>query len=366
MTLKLTPLHDLHTKYGGKMVDFGGWDLPIEFKSGIIAEHHQVRQKAGLFDVSHMGEIEIKGENAELLVQNLITNDASRLAPQQICYTPMCYQDGTIVDDLLVYKYNEQHFLLVVNAANTDKDYQWMKYHAIDGATIENISQDVAQIAIQGPLAQDILQKVSSYDLSSIKYYWFAPQVQVANQTCLVSRTGYTGEDGFEIYVKAEAAPAIWEAIMAAGGDDVLPIGLGARDTLRFESKLPLYGQEIGADINPLEAGLGIFVKLDKSSFIGRDAILKQKLQGVERKLVELVMVGRGIPRSHYPVEKNGQIIGQVTTGSFAPTLNKNIGLAIIDARFSQPGEDINVIIRDKPVAARVERGIFYKRTASK
>lgn len=362
MTLKPTPLHSVHTKYGGKMVDFGGWDLPIEFKHGIISEHHHVRQKAGLFDVSHMGEIVIKGEKAELLVQNLVTNDVSRLAPQQICYTLMCYQDGTIVDDLLVYKYNDQHFLLVVNAANTDKDYQWMKYHIIDGATIENKSEEIAQIAIQGPLAQDILQKICSYDLTAIKYYWFAPDVQVANHNCLVSRTGYTGEDGFEIYVKAENAEAVWEAIMAAGSDEVQPIGLGARDTLRFESKLPLYGQEIGADINPLEAGLGIFVKLDKSSFIGRDAIIKQKLQGVNRKLVEVVMVGRGIPRSHYPVEKDGQIIGQVTTGAFAPTLNKNIGLAIIDARFSNPGEEINIIIRNKPVAARVERGIFYKR----
>ncbi|MGE5454105.1 MAG: glycine cleavage system aminomethyltransferase GcvT [Methylocystaceae bacterium] len=366
MSLKLTPLHPSHIKYGGKLIDFGGWELPIEFSSGIIAEHHRVRQKAGLFDVSHMGEIEVKGEKAEELVQKLITNDASRLVDQQICYSLMCYQDGTIVDDLLVYKYNQQHYLLVVNAANTEKDFSWIKYHSIAGAEITNVSQDWAQLALQGPLAQKILQKLCDIDLNTIKYYWFAPQVRLVDKPCLVSRTGYTGEDGFEIYLNPADAEEVWEAILKAGGDEVAPIGLGARDTLRFEAKLPLYGQEIAADINPLEAGLGFFVKLDKSEFIGRDALLKEKLQGVARKLVEFVMVGRGIPRSHYQVEKNGEVIGQVTTGSFAPTLNKNIGLALVDAKFSDPETELNIIIRDKPVVAKVGRGIFYKRGISK
>ncbi|MGE5381673.1 MAG: glycine cleavage system aminomethyltransferase GcvT [Methylocystaceae bacterium] len=361
---KPTPLLPMHNKYGGKLIDFGGWELPIEYKTGIIAEHHQVRQKAGLFDVSHMGEIEIKGEKALALVQQLITNDASRLADQQICYSPMCYQDGTLVDDLLVYKFNDNHFLLVVNAANTDKDFAWIKYHTPAGVTAENISESWAQLALQGPLAQTILQTISSQDLDTIKYYWFSPQVLVAGKPCIVSRTGYTGEDGFEIYARPQDAEAVWEAILEAGNGEVIPIGLGARDTLRFESKLPLYGQEISADNSPLEAGLGIFVKLDKADFIGRDALIKQKLQGVNRKLVEFVMVGRGIPRSHYPVEKNGELIGYVTTGSFAPTLNKNIGLALLDARYSNPDEEINVMIRDKPIAARVGKGIFYKRAA--
>lgn len=362
MPIKPTPLNRIHKQYGGKMVDFGGWELPIEFKSGIIAEHHQVRQKAGLFDVSHMGEIEIKGEEAQAIVQKIITNDASKLANQQICYSLMCYQDGTIVDDLLVYKYDSQHFFLVVNAANTDKDYQWIKYQNINGAKVENVSEQWAQLAVQGPMASAILQKVSGYDLSSIKYYWFQPQVQIATHNCLVSRTGYTGEDGFEIYTSPESADKVWEAIMTAGSDQIQPIGLGARDTLRFEAKLPLYGQEIAADINPLEAGLGFFVKLDKGEFIGRDALIKEKLQGLSRKLVEVVMVGRGIPRSHYQVEKNGQTIGHVTTGAYAPTLNQNVALALIDARYTEPGTEVNIIIREKPVVAKVGHGIFYKR----
>lgn len=362
MSTKPTPFYEMHKKYGGKLIDFGGWDLPIEFKSGIIAEHHQVRQKAGLFDVSHMGEIEITGENALAMVQKLVTNDVSRLADGQICYTLMCYQDGTVVDDLLVYKYDEQHFLLVVNAANTPKDYQWIKYQVISGAEVKNASEEWAQLAIQGPLAEEILQKIASVDLANIKYYWFNPRVRVADKMCLVSRTGYTGEDGFEIYAAAQDAVVIWEAIMEAGGEYISPIGLGARDTLRFEAKLPLYGQEISSSISPLEASLGMFVKLDKPYFIGRDALIKQKLQGVGRKLVEIEMVGRGIPRSHYKVAVDGTIVGEITTGLFAPTLNKNIGLALIDARYSEPDQEIQIIIRDKPVAAKVGKGIFYKR----
>ncbi|NLW07876.1 MAG: glycine cleavage system aminomethyltransferase GcvT [Clostridia bacterium] len=365
MGLQRTPLYSMHQKYHGKMIDFGGWELPVEYReTGIIAEHHQVRKQAGLFDVSHMGEIAVRGEKAESFIQQLVTNDISGLKENQICYTPMCYPDGGCVDDLLIYKYSAENFLIVVNAANTDKDFAWMREHKpAAGVSLDNMSASYALLALQGPLAQDILQNICNVNLQTIKYYWFLPSVKVAGYDCIVSRTGYTGEDGFELFVAPEHAADLWEAIITAGRGAVLPAGLGARDTLRFEAKLPLYGHELDEDISPLEAGLGRFVKLDKDSFIGKEALLRQKERGLQRILVELEMIGRGIPRSHYEIFVNGQNIGWITSGGFAPTLNKNIGLALVKKEYANPGQELDVMIRNKPVKACVGKGIFYRRS---
>lgn len=354
-----TPLYEKHVELHGKMMDFAGWELPVEF-TGIIEEHKQVRSSAGIFDVSHMGEILITGKRAEQLVQLLVTSDASKLAIGQITYSLMCYADGGIVDDLLVYKFSDEKFLLVVNASNAEKDYEWISQHQQADALATNVSDRYAQIAVQGPKAEAILQRLCPDNLGNIKFYWFLPETTVAGIPAIVSRTGYTGERGFEIYLAPEHASFVWQQILDTGGAEVMPIGLGARDTLRFEAKLPLYGQEIDKDITPLEAGLGFFVKFNKGEFSGREALLLQKEAGLKRQLVEFEMVGRGIPRSHYPVQANGQDIGHVTTGSFAPTLGKNIGLALIDSRYADLGQSIDIIIRNKPVAARVGKGIFY------
>ncbi|MDD3269295.1 MAG: glycine cleavage system aminomethyltransferase GcvT [Syntrophomonadaceae bacterium] len=363
MTLKQTPLYQMHLKYNGKIIDFGGWELPVQYEGmGIIKEHNMVREQAGLFDVSHMGEVFITGEKAEEYVQNLVCNDVKSMHDFQVMYSPMLYPSGGVVDDLLVYRYNQQKYLLVINAANVEKDFAWMQENLMAGVTAENVSGDYAQLALQGPKAQEILQKISDTDLESIKFFWFNPKVKIAGVECIVSRTGYTGEDGFEVYMKPAEAPLVWEAILEAGGEQVSPVGLGARDSLRFEAKLPLYGQEIDQDITPLEAGLGFFVKLDNDDFIGRAALLKQKEVGLKRKQVEFSMLGKGIPRVHYDVYKDGVCIGQVTTGLHAPTFKKPIGLALIDVKHSAPGTEIDIIIRDNAIKAVVGQGIFYKK----
>ncbi|MEA1962100.1 MAG: glycine cleavage system aminomethyltransferase GcvT [Bacillota bacterium] len=365
MILKRTPLFEMHQKYQGKIIDFGGWELPVQYE-GIIKEHHRVRTKAGLFDVSHMGEIEVKGDQAEAFVQNLITNDAKRIVPYQVQYSPMCYRDGGVVDDLLVYKFSTEHYLLVVNASNTDKDFDWIQKNAFEGLDIKNVSPDYVQLAVQGPLAESILQSITDFDLKTITFFHFQPQVNIADVPCMVSRTGYTGEDGFEIYVSPDQAAYIWEEILRVGGEDIAPIGLGARDSLRFEAKLPLYGQEIDKDITPLEAGLGFFVKLDADDFIGREVLQEQKQNKPQRTLVEFRMKDRGIARSHYDVEKNGKKIGWVTSGGYSPTLEQNIGLALIDRAYADPGEMLDIIIRNKPVSAEIGKGIFYKKKTKK
>jgi len=362
-SLKKTPLHQSHVDAKAKMVDFGGWHMPVQY-AGILEEHNTVRTKAGLFDVSHMGEIDLQGPNALDLIQKLITNDASKLSVKQALYSPMCFPDGGIVDDLLIYRKGKDHFLLVVNASNTEKDYQWIVDNAIDGVEIQNISPETAQIALQGPLAEAVLQKLCDKDLSRIKYYWF-DNVTVDGEDCLVSRTGYTGEDGFEIYLPSENGHQVWNAILKAGEEEgVTPIGLGARDTLRFEARLPLYGNELSEDISPLEAGLGIFVKLDKKDFIGKEALAKQKAEGLKRKTMGFEMLDRGIPRSHYKVLKDGQEIGFVTSGSFAPTLGKNIGLALIKSEYAQVGSNIEIQVRTRSLKAQIIKTPFYKKEA--
>ncbi len=361
--LKKTPLYNTYSEYGGKIIEFGGWAMPVQFE-GIISEHEAVRCAAGIFDVSHMGEVDVKGPQAFDFVQNLVTNDIAVLTDNQVLYTFMCYTNGGVVDDLLVYKFSQEHFYLVINAGNIDKDLQWM----IDNkgtydVEIINSSDEVAELAIQGPKAQMILQKITDLDLDDIKFFYLKRDVLVDGIKCIVSRTGYTGEDGFEIYTSQENIQQLWHKLLSIGGEDGLkPAGLGCRDTLRFEAALPLYGNELSADITPLEAGLGFFVKLQKQSFIGKEALLKQKEEGLKRKLVGFEMKERGIPRHGYEVTLLGEKIGVVTTGYLSPTLKKNIGLALVDAKFSELGTEIEIVIRNKPVKAEVVSKKFYKK----
>ncbi|NJD01730.1 MAG: glycine cleavage system aminomethyltransferase GcvT [Ruminiclostridium sp.] len=364
--LKRTPLYEIHRSLGGKLIDFGGWELPVQY-SGILEEHQQVRSAAGLFDVSHMGEITVKGRDAEKFLQKLITNDISHTKDFQVMYSPVCYSDGGIVDDLLVYKYNSGNYLLVVNAANTDKDFTWMLQNLEDEVELENVSAAYAQIAIQGPKAEAVLQKLTDFQLDKIRFYHFIPDVVIAGVNTITSRTGYTGEDGFEIYLPAKYAVLVWEKLMEAGKEDGLaPAGLGARDTLRFEAALPLYGHEISEDISPLEAGLGKFVKLDKKEFIGKKALANQKEKGIPRKLAGFEMLDRGIPRSHYDVQADGASIGFVTTGSYSPTLAKNIGLALLDSAFAAEGTVIDIIIRGRALKGKVSTIPFYSKKYKK
>lgn len=365
--LKKTALFNSHEKYGGKLIEFAGWELPVQYE-GIIEEHEAVRTAAGLFDVSHMGEVKATGKGAFDFVQNLITNDISVLEDNQILYTLMCYPEGGVVDDLLVYKFDKEHFLLVINAANIGKDYQWILDNSAEYAVdLENISGEISEVALQGPKAQKILQKLTDTNLDEIKFFYCRRNTSVVGVNCLVSRTGYTGEDGFEIYASNEDIEKLWDSILEAGKEEGLkPAGLGARDTLRFEAALPLYGNEISKDITPLEAGLGYFVKLNKENFIGKTALAKQKEEGLKRKLVGFEMKDRGIPRHGYEVTSDNTNIGFVTTGYHSPTLKKNIGLALIDTKYSELGSEINIVIRNKPLKAQIISKKFYNKNYKK
>ncbi|GAV23356.1 glycine cleavage system aminomethyltransferase GcvT [Carboxydothermus pertinax] len=356
-SLKRTPLFEEHLKLGAKMVPFGGWEMPVQY-TGILEEHMAVRTDVGMFDVSHMGEIEILGSRAEEFVNYLITNDASRLNPGEVIYTTMCYPNGGTVDDLLAYKYSNDHYLLVVNASNKDKDFAYIIEHKWEDVTVTDLSDQTAEIALQGPRAQEVLQKLTSFDLNRIKYFGFV-EIEVAGIPCLVSRTGYTGEDGFEIYFTPIHAAKIWNELLSLG---VKPAGLGARDTLRFEACLPLYGHELSAEITPLEAGLGWAVKFTKEDFLGKEALLAQKNAGLKRKIVGLEMIGAGIPRQGYEIVFNQRGVGFVTSGTFAPYFKKNLALAMVDIDAAEIGTELEVIIRGKGVRARVVPKPFYKR----
>lgn len=366
-SVKRTALYNAHVKYGGKIVDFAGWELPVQYE-GILAEHEAVRNHAGLFDVSHMGEVDVIGPGAFAFVQNLVTNDISVLVDNQVIYTLMCYPDGGVVDDLLVYKFDDNHFYLVINAGNADKDYQWMLDNKGDyEVDLKNISSEISEVALQGPKAEEILQKLTKTDLSGIKFFYCNREVVIEGVKCLVSRTGYTGEDGFEIYTTNDSIEKIWDKILEIGKEyGLMPCGLGCRDTLRFEAALPLYGNEISSTITPLEAGLGYFVKLSKESFIGKDALVKQKEIGLSRKTIGFEMLDRAIPRHGYSVMSNGIEIGFVTTGNFSPTLKKNIGIAIIDAKYAEIGNEIQVFVRNKPVKAIITSKKFYTKNYKK
>lgn len=362
--LKKTPLYGNHLKYGGRIIDFAGWALPVQFRS-IIEEHHQVRKAAGLFDVSDMGELDIRGPQALDLLQYALTNDMSTVAVNQVRYSPMCNHRGGVVDDLLVYRLGEDHYFLVINAANIEKDYNWVKELAgrFPGAKVENVSDKVAELALQGPNSEAILSRLTRADLSAIHYYWCAQDVEVAGVKCMVSRTGYTGEDGFEIFCSPEEAPGLWDTLLEEGDElGLWPCGLGCRDTLRFEAAMPLYGQEMDDDTTPLEAGLGKYVKFDKGDFVGREPLLEEKRTGLRKKLVGLEMVGRGIARTGYPVLKDGEKVGYVTTGSYAPTLDKNLALAFVPPQLAEVGTGLQVEIRGRGVDARVVKTPFYRR----
>jgi aminomethyltransferase len=365
--VKKTALFNAHERYQGKIIDFAGWALPVQYE-GIIEEHEAVRNAAGIFDVSHMGEVEVKGADAFNFIQNLVTNDISILEDNQILYAMMCYDHGGVVDDLLIYKFSSEYYYLVVNASNIDKDFQWMLDHKGNyQVDIANISDRVSEVALQGPKAEEILQKLTDENLADIKFFYCKRDVLIDGVKCLVSRTGYTGEDGFEIYTNNEYIEKLWESILRVGKDlGLKPAGLGCRDTLRFEAALPLYGNELAKNISPLEAGLGFFVKLNKENFIGKEALLEQKSEGLKRKLVGFEMLERGIPRHGYEVTVGSEKIGFVTTGYLSPTLRKNIGLALIDSRYAELETEISVIIRNKIVKAKIVNKKFYNKNYKK
>ncbi len=363
MSLKRTPLFDIYNEFGGKTIDFGGWDLPVQFSS-IKEEHEAVRERAGLFDVSHMGEFTVKGDAAEQYLQTLVTNDVSKLKVGGAQYAALCYADGGTVDDLIIYRKHEDDFLIVVNASNIEKDFDWMESHLIEGVELKNISSEVSQLAIQGPLAEQVLQKLTSTDLSEISFFKFQDNVDLQGAKALVSRTGYTGEDGFEIYCKPEDAVFLWKKILEVGKEEgTLPCGLGARDTLRFEARLPLYGQELTKDITPIEAGIGFAVKVDKESdFFGKETLKQQKEKGVERKIVGLEMIDKGIPRTGYEVFVGDTQVGVITSGTQSPTLKKNVGLALVDIEYAPLNTVVEVQVRKKRLKAQVVKTPFYKR----
>ncbi|HXJ93829.1 MAG TPA: glycine cleavage system aminomethyltransferase GcvT [Terriglobia bacterium] len=366
IALKRTALNAVHHGLGARMVDFAGWEMPVEY-SGIIEEHVAVRTRAGLFDVSHMGEIDIRGPGALALVQHVTSNDASRLKINQAQYTALMYPQGSAVDDCLVHRFADDHFFLCVNASNTDLDFAWIIEHNRFGATVRNVSSEYSQLALQGPKAPAILAKVSGADLVALKYYWFT-EATCAGVKVLLARTGYTGEDGFELYFAPEPSKHVWQALLEAGKDEgLIPVGLGARNTLRLEAAYPLYGHELDQETTLMEAGLAWITKLEKGEFLGRDVLADQKLAGTRKRLIGFEMTDRNIARDGYPVWVGEQKVGQVTSGSPAPFLKKNIGLAYIarsavDRRLAEPGRTIEIEIRSRRAPARVVPLPFYKR----
>jgi aminomethyltransferase len=361
--LKKTPLHARHCASRARMVPFGGWDMPVEY-TGITAEHMAVRTRAGLFDVSHMGEIEIAGKAALAAVQRISSNDASRLQVGQAHYSALTTFDGTFVDDMLVYRMAPSHFMLVVNASNIAKDYAWIAAQikeAGDAAVVDSSSR-YALLAIQGPAALDVLQPLCSTGLGDIKYYWFT-HGEVASARAMISRTGYTGEDGFEIFVPPNMADRVWQALLESGRSaDVIPCGLGARDTLRLEAAMRLYGNDIDETTTPLEADLSWIVGWKKESFIGDERLREQKEKGVSRKLVGFEMIDRGIARHGYPVMRGDAPIGVVTSGTQTPYLKKAIGMAYVPMDVTSPGSELTIDVRGRSARATVVPLPFYKR----
>lgn len=357
MELKKTALHNMHQKLGARMVEFAGYHMPIQYTS-IRDEHRRVRETVGVFDVSHMGEIEISGPNALDLVQRLTINDAAALSVNQAQYSAMCYPQGGIVDDLLVYRFPDK-FLLVVNAANKDKDYQWIVEHKIEGSEVKDISDSITQLAVQGKKAEVTLQKLTDIDLADIPFYWFT-EGDLAEAPMIISRTGYTGEPGFELYLENQYAEQVWMAIFEAGKEfEIEPIGLGARDSLRLEKKMCLYGNDIDETTNPLEAGLGWITKLDKGDFIGRDALIKVKEEGVRRRLVAFTLEATGFPRQGYKILKDGKDVGHVTSGTVSPILEKGIGLGYVAKEHAKVGTEIDIKIRNKLLPAMIIKPPF-------
>jgi aminomethyltransferase len=359
--LKRTPLFEEHRTAGAKVVPFAGYEMPVQYRTGIIAEHQAVRKFAGLFDVSHMGEIEIAGPQALDLVQYVTTNDASKLEYGQAQYSVMCREDGGAIDDCIVYKLPDR-FMIVVNASNRDKDRDWIYHHSerFDVEVVDR-SDDIALIALQGPSAQTILGKLTGASLDGIRYYHF-DEGDVAGAPCIISRTGYTGEDGFELYLNVHDAVNVWRKLLESGAAEGLtPAGLGARDSLRLEMGYALYGNDIDEKKTPLEAGLAWVTKLDKGDFLGAEALRKLKEKGVRQRLVGFELTEKGFPRHGYEVRSNGQGVGEVTSGTVSPSLEKGVGLAYVATEASKAGTMIEIMVRDKAVPAVVTRPPFYK-----
>ncbi len=357
--LKGTPFHALHVKNKAKIVEFADYLMPIQFR-GIMEEHRKVRSSVGLFDITHMGEFEVWGDGAETFVQRITTNDVSKLATYQVQYSCMCYDHGGIVDDLLVYRLPD-YFLLVVNGACLEKDFVWLSDHPSRDVELKNVSEQTALLALQGPKAEDVLKKLTDENLSDLRFYW-STWGKVNGIEMLFSRTGYTGEDGFELYFSPEHAESMWEALMEAGEEfDIEPIGLGARDSLRLEMKYMLYGNDIDQTTNPLEAGLGWIVKLDKGDFVGKEPTLRLKQEKPKRKLVAFELKDQAFPRPHYQIQKDGKRIGEVTSGTFSPTLNRGIGLGYVPVEYSRTGTELDIMIRGKPQKGIVVKPPFYK-----
>jgi aminomethyltransferase len=367
--IRKTALNAVHRQMGAKMVDFNGWDMPVEYPSagGIIAEHNAVRTGVGIFDVSHMGDIRLAGTQALAAVQHISMNDASRLAIGQAHYSALLYPQGTFVDDVIVHRLGEEEYLLVINAGTREKDFNWVRDNTRDfDCKVENLSDDFTQIAIQGPKGVQLLQKLTDANLSAVRFYWLTRGTVCGLKNILIARTGYTAEDGFEIYIPADepTSTRVWNEVLTAGKEfGVVPCGLGSRNTLRLEGALSLYGHEISDTIDVWEAGLDRFCKIEKPEFIGRQALEKAKASGLQRTLVGLEMVDRGIARDRYKVlDGGGREIGYVTSGSFAPYLKKNIALAYVPPEFSNHGVEVKVEIRGQGVTAQVVATPFYKR----
>lgn len=360
MELK-TPLYEKHVEHKGKIVPFAGYLLPVQYESGVIAEHMAVRTACGLFDVSHMGEITCIGKDAVKNLNHLLTNDYTTMYDGQARYSPMCNENGGVVDDLIVYKVRDDHYFIVVNAANKDKDFAWMKEHAFGEAVFTDISAKVAQIALQGPKAEKILRKLVPEEDIPKKYYSCLFHRKIADMDCIISRTGYTGEDGFEFYLAAEEAAKLWALLLETGKEDgLIPCGLGARDTLRLEAAMPLYGHEMNDEITPFEAGLGSFVKMGKEEFIGKSALEEKGVPGQKR--VGLRVTGRGIIREHNDVYDGEKKIGVTTSGTHCPYLKAPVAMALLETGYTTVGTSVEVDVRGRRVAAEVVKLPFYQR----
>jgi len=359
--MKATPLNKVHKALGARMVEFAGWEMPVQYDSA-LQEHLAVRQAVGLFDVSHMGRVRIKGKDALAMIQKVSCNDASRLSDGQAQYSGLLNHAGGFIDDIIVHRVSGDHFMICVNASGRQKDVAWFREHGAGDVDVTDESDATAQIAVQGPKAAEILQPLTKIPSKEIKYYWFR-EGDVNGVRALVARTGYTGEDGFELYIPAEAAETIWNRLMEIGqAVGVRPAGLAARNTLRLEMKMPLYGNDIDDKTTPLEAGLGWIVKLAKPDFVGKTALERQKQQGVRRKLVGFELVDRGIARDHFPVWIGDHQVGHVTSGSYSPSLEKSIGLVYLPLDHEAPGSRFGVEVRGKRLAAEVVETPFYKR----
>ena len=357
-----TCLHDRHVKQGALMSPFGGFDMPIQY-TNITDEHNAVRHDVGVFDVSHLGEVRVKGPEAYKFVMHIFVGDVTGAPDGQIFYGMMCYENGGTVDDLLVYKVNDEEYFLVINAANIDKDVEWIRRHA-EGFNCEVTDESpyYGEVAVQGPKAEEKLEQILGLDLKSIAFYNFKT-FHIDGEDVIISRTGYTGEDGFEVYGSHEFTQRLWDKLMEAG---VTPCGLGCRDTLRFEVGLPLYGDELSADITPIEASLSMFVKLDKEEFIGKEALAKQKAEGVKRRIVGIELEGNAIPRHGYPVEVNGEVVGEITTGYRSISTGKSVAMAMINKPYDKLGTEVEVRIRKKTFPAKVVKKRFYDKNYKK